>query len=231
MNNPLIFIDPDGRGVETTIVNSKTNESVDIDDGYTFTMTLSDDQYNAVIENALANGAENAFSSLTPGSEVSGATHGLWTVGASLNGAAQGVAEIPGALYNAYAETGVEILAAWLVGRGMMKSKPLTPKGPWKGPANYSHIKDPKNLNASTKPTPRQRREMLKANREHNGGTLRDDVTGEKMVPSQKSVKGVTPPPNEAQIDHKKSVKNGGTRTNSNLHLRTRKNNRDKWHN
>jgi hypothetical protein len=49
-------------------------------------------------------------------------------------------------------------------------SKPLT---------DYSHIKDPKNVNANTKPTPRQVREMKKANRAQNGGGLRDDVSGE----------------------------------------------------
>lgn len=100
----------------------------------------------------------------------------------------------------------------------------------FKGAADYTSVKDPKNLNASTKPTPRQVKEMKEINREHNGGVLRDDVTGEVMSDSQKSAKGVTPPSNEVQVDHKESVKNGGTRTNSNLELRTRKNNRDKWY-
>lgn len=100
----------------------------------------------------------------------------------------------------------------------------------FKGAADYTSVKDPKNLNASTKPTPRQVKEMKAINREHNGGVLRDDVTGEVMTDSQKSAKGVTPPSNEAQVDHKESVKNGGTRTNSNLELRTRKNNRNKWY-
>ena len=100
--------------------------------------------------------------------------------------------------------------------------------GEWAGPTDYSHIKNPKNL-ANTKPTPRQVREMKKANRAHNGGELRDDVTGELMVESQKSRRGVKPPSNEAQIDHIKPVAKGGTRTNDNLQMRTRKNNRDKW--
>ena len=98
----------------------------------------------------------------------------------------------------------------------------------WKGKPDYSHIENPKNLNASTKPTPRQVREMKDANRKHNNGLLRDDKTGEIMIDSKKSKKGVTPPQNEAQVDHMKSVNKGGTRDQSNLELRTRKNNRDK---
>ena len=101
---------------------------------------------------------------------------------------------------------------------------------PWKGPTDYSKIANPKNVSASTKPTPRQVREMKKANREHNDGLLRDDKTGEVMVDSKKSMKGEkNPPTNEAQVDHKKPVDDGGTRDQSNLELRTRKNNRDKW--
>jgi hypothetical protein len=91
---------------------------------------------------------------------------------------------------------------------------------------DYSHIADPKNLDASTKPTPRQVREMKEANRAQNGGTLRDDVTGEEMVDSAKSERGVTPPPNEAQVDHVIPVDAGGTRTQKNLELRTQYNNR-----
>lgn len=104
------------------------------------------------------------------------------------------------------------------------KKKPV-----WKGPTDYGHIPSPKNL-TKTKPTPRQVREMKKANRKHNDGVLRDDVTGENMVDSKKSMKGVTPAPNEAQVDHIKSIEKRGTRAQKNLQLRTRKNNRDKWH-
>ena len=109
------------------------------------------------------------------------------------------------------------------------RNPPPGQPGPWKGPTDYSKIPNPKNVDASTKPTPRQRSEMLKANREHNDGILRDDRTGEVMVESQKSQKGVTPPQNEAQVDHIKPVDKGGTRAQDNLELRTRKNNRDKW--
>jgi RHS repeat-associated protein len=67
---------------------------------------------------------------------------------------------------------------------------------------DYTQIPDPKNVDASTKPTPRQVSEMKRINKEANGGELKDDKTGEVMVPSEKSQKGVTPPPNEVQVDH-----------------------------
>src|SRR3990172_10942059 len=67
-----------------------------------------------------------------------------------------------------------------------------------KGPADYSHIESPKDVVKRTKPTPRQVREMKSANRLHNEGILRDDVTGEEMVDSSKSFTGVKPPTNEA---------------------------------
>ena len=69
---------------------------------------------------------------------------------------------------------------------------------------------------------------MKRLNREHNNGQLRDDVTGEIMVDSSKSVRGVTPPANEVQVDHIIPVARGGSRTMSNLELRTRANNRAK---
>jgi filamentous hemagglutinin len=70
---------------------------------------------------------------------------------------------------------------------------------------------------------------MKEANRLHNGGALRSDLDGAAMVDSKKSRRGCTPPSNEAQVDHKLAVDNGGTREMANLQLITRKQNRDKW--
>lgn len=70
---------------------------------------------------------------------------------------------------------------------------------------------------------------MKAANRQQNGGVLRSDLSGQAMVDSVKSQSGVAPSQNEAQVDHKLAVDNGGTRAQSNLQLITRKENRDKW--
>jgi hypothetical protein len=99
---------------------------------------------------------------------------------------------------------------------------------PWGSSPDYTMIKAPRNLEASAKPTPRMVREMHRINREANGGLLRDDVTGEIGIPSSKSQRGVTPPPNEIQVDHIIPVDKGGTRTPENLNLRLRTNNRKK---
>jgi RHS repeat-associated protein len=66
----------------------------------------------------------------------------------------------------------------------------------------YSHLQDPPNVGAGKDFTPAQKRNILEENRLKNGGELRSDTTGELLVPSSKSQKGVTPPSNEAQVDH-----------------------------
>ena len=101
------------------------------------------------------------------------------------------------------------------------------PAAEWKGPTDYSHLKNPKDVVRNMKQTPRQVRQMKEANRKHNDGQLRDDVTGETGVDSMQSKKGVTPPPNEIQVDHiYPQSKPGSTRAFENLQLRTRHNNR-----
>lgn len=100
--------------------------------------------------------------------------------------------------------------------------------GEWKGATDYSTLKNPKDTINNTKPTSRQVREMKEANRAQNDGVLKDDVTGEPMIDSAKSQKGVTPPTNEAQVDHMIPQSKGGTRSFDNLQLRTRQNNRAK---
>ena len=99
----------------------------------------------------------------------------------------------------------------------------------WKGPTDYSSLKPPKNVAASTKPTARQVADMKAANRAHNDGVLRSDLDGEVLVDSGKSKSGVTPPPNSAEIDHIKPVDKGGTRDFENLQILGKKQNREKW--
>ncbi len=120
-------------------------------------------------------------------------------------------------------------IAAVVVGKKLgAKMGPQSARGPPKA-ADYSHIADPKNVNTSVRPTPRQVREMKAANRAQNGGELRSDLSGQPMVDSAKSQKGITPPSHEVQVDHKLPVDRGGTRTQSNLQLITREENRTKW--
>lgn len=59
----------------------------------------------------------------------------------------------------------------------------------------------------------------------YNGGALRDDATGAELVKPQKSKKGVTPPANEAHIDHIVPKAAGGTNDYSNLRVISRESN------
>ncbi|WP_152552508.1 hypothetical protein [Mangrovibacter sp. MFB070] len=47
-----------------------------------------------------------------------------------------------------------------------------------------------------------QKANIYQQNMENNGGVLRSDLDGQELVMPQKSQSGVTPPSNEAQIDH-----------------------------
>jgi len=76
--------------------------------------------------------------------------------------------------------------------------------------------------------TKAQKREILKANRERNGGVLKSDKSGKELVPAKKSEKGVTPPENEVQVDHRVPKSKGGSNDSSNADVLSRKENRDK---
>jgi hypothetical protein len=73
--------------------------------------------------------------------------------------------------------------------------------------------------------TPSQRKAILDENKRQNGGLLQDDRTGEVLVPPQQRKRGVTAPPNEAQVDHVYPQSAGGPNTYSNAEVRSRLNN------
>ena len=76
--------------------------------------------------------------------------------------------------------------------------------------------------------TQAQKSSILEANRQKNDGVLRSDQSGQPLVPAQKSQKGVTPPANEAQVDHIKPRSKGGANTTDNAQVLSRKENRAK---
>jgi RHS repeat-associated protein len=66
----------------------------------------------------------------------------------------------------------------------------------------YAQLEDPANVKPGGNFTPAQKRAIYEENMRRNNGVLRADDTGEVLVRPQKSQRGVTPPRNEAQIDH-----------------------------
>jgi hypothetical protein len=106
-------------------------------------------------------------------------------------------------------------------GRG--SAEPEQPNGVRSG--DYSNLPEPKNVGPGKPFTRATKRAVLEQNKAANDGVVKSDGSGTAAVPGQKSQKGVTPPENEAQLDHKIPKSKGGTNSPSNAQVLTRKEN------
>ncbi|CAB3748826.1 tRNA nuclease CdiA-2 [Paraburkholderia solisilvae] len=70
------------------------------------------------------------------------------------------------------------------------------------GNGPYSNLTDSPRVGPGKNFTAAQKQKIYQQNMESNGGVLRSDMDGAELVMPTKSQKGVTPPSNEAQIDH-----------------------------
>ncbi len=95
-------------------------------------------------------------------------------------------------------------------------------------PGPYAQLQPPRKVAAGKKPTAMQKERMQAANKLANDGKLLDDYSKEELVLPAKSKKGVTPPPNEAQVDHRIPASLGGDNSYENLRITSRKHNRSK---
>lgn len=109
---------------------------------------------------------------------------------------------------------------------GSLTELPTPPKAPVEGRGGpYGHMVDPPSANSGLDFTRAQKRNILKENAHRNDGVMRDDRTGQVLVPAQQRRRGVPAPPNEAQVDHVYPKAKGGPNTYSNAEVRSRINN------
>jgi hypothetical protein len=92
-------------------------------------------------------------------------------------------------------------------------------------PGPYLEFPDPPSVDYGKDYTRAQKRKILEANRTRNQGALVDDVDGTVLQPPTQSRKGITPPGNEAQVDHGTPVSVGGSSSYKNARVRSRANN------
>ncbi len=95
-------------------------------------------------------------------------------------------------------------------------------------PIDYSPIENPPNVGSGKDFTLRQKKEAIELNSKLNGGVVKSDRSGTILVKPQKSQKGVTPDPNEWQVDHDVAKDCGGSNCSSNMKILSRKENREK---
>ncbi|MDQ0110684.1 HNH endonuclease domain-containing protein [Paenibacillus harenae] len=96
------------------------------------------------------------------------------------------------------------------------------------GNSPYSHIPDSKSVGSGKNFTQSQKQKIIEENMNKNGGKIKSDLSGQELVPAQKSQKGVKPSPNEVQIDHIDPKSKGGSNSNSNAQVLSREENRTK---
>jgi RHS repeat-associated protein len=98
-------------------------------------------------------------------------------------------------------------------------------KTTWKGPVNYSKLKQPRKVGPGFETTAAQRKRILEYNKKQNGGVLRSDEDGSIVNPPSQSKKGVPADMNQAEIDHIKAKSKSGSNSNSNLRVISKKQN------
>ncbi len=115
-------------------------------------------------------------------------------------------------------------LAGGVVG-GLGAGRVAKAKLEWKGPADYSTLKDSSSVGPGKNFTQTQKTKIRDLNRQHNGGLLRSDLDGTFLRNPRQSQKGVTPSKNEAHVDHIQARANRGSNSYQNAQILSREQN------
>ena len=97
-----------------------------------------------------------------------------------------------------------------------------------KGISKYSKLAEPKNIGIGKKFTQAQKKRILQANRDANNGILRSDMSGNVLDQPVQSKKGIPANMNQAEIDHIYARSKGGTNSNKNAQVLSKRENLDK---
>lgn len=103
----------------------------------------------------------------------------------------------------------------------------FTQKGRVSG-GSYSDLPEPANAGPGKDFTPAQKQRILDENARRNGGTVRSDQSGMQLDPATKAQKGVKSNMNQAEVDHIQAKSKGGSNSNSNAQVLSKKENLEK---
>jgi len=100
--------------------------------------------------------------------------------------------------------------------------------GDWGGPLDYSKLKEPRKVGPGLETTRAQRQRILNYNKDMNGGVMRSDEDGSIVDPPTNVPAGGKANMNQAEVDHIDERVNGGSNSNSNQRVVSKKQNLDK---
>ena len=164
---------------------------------------------------SLVTGVESFVSNVQGGNIVGAIVDG---VGIVLDAAAVALPVIPGG-------AGAAIKGVRAIDKAVDVAKAVDKGSDVVKAGKYIDIRNPKNAGPGKKTTPSQRKRILEANRQQNGGELRSDGDGRRLNPPSKGIKGKNADMNQAEIDHVEPRSKGGSNENYNMQVLSKEEN------